>query len=85
MVYIVVIVSFTPDSMLGHLQAENINFWPFLGHFSHVWGEIQGFLATLPTYMEESGETWSAVGGGRSGEIHWAQGSTFWLVFRGPA
>jgi hypothetical protein len=83
-VYIVLIVSFSWDSMLGCSQAENLNFWRFLCYFSHVWDEIRGFLVTLPTYMAKSGETWSALGVRKSGEIHQAQGSTFWLVFRGP-
>jgi hypothetical protein len=30
----------------------------FLAIFVHVWGEIRGFLVTLPTYMAKSGETW---------------------------
>jgi hypothetical protein len=39
---------------------------------------------TLPAYMAESGETWSAVGGKKFRGIRQAQSSTFWLIFGGP-
>jgi hypothetical protein len=68
-VYIVLIMSFSLDSMLGY------------GRKIWIFGD---FCAIFHMYGVKSEETWSAVGARKSGEIHQAQGSTFWLVFRGP-